>query len=200
MADHVSLRGALWHRRAPPTRAADERAAQNPVPRKGTWAEISGDVMLKQLLCMVRPRRRSALSTALDPANAARLLQGLQTINNPYTGDSLTIDPRSLAQRILEARAAQRRMAGARTDVRRASRRERAQIRVHLAKEFVEDLKFVKARFAEQRISVARADSALAAWGRALGRMRTRTCCARRWRARSRRRRARATSTTTGDL
>ena len=43
----------------------------------------------------------------------------MQTIDNPYTGDRLTIDPRTLAQRIME-------------------------IRVHLAKEFVEDLKFVK--------------------------------------------------------
>ena len=30
--------------------------------------------------------------------------QEMQTISNPYTGDSLTIDPRNLAQRILEVR------------------------------------------------------------------------------------------------
>lgn len=39
-------------------------------------------------------------------------------MENQYTGDSLTIDPRDLAQRIL-------------------------QIRAHLAKEFLEDLKWV---------------------------------------------------------
>jgi len=53
----------------------------------------------------------------LTPARFA--YQEMQTIGNPYTGDSLTIDPRTLAQRIME-------------------------IRVHLAKEFMEDLKFVK--------------------------------------------------------
>ena len=32
----------------------------------------------------------------------------MQTIENPYTGDSLTIDPRTLAQRIMEVQLASR--------------------------------------------------------------------------------------------
>jgi hypothetical protein len=35
-------------------------------------------------------------------------LQEMQVIANPYTGETLSIDPRNLAQRILEARSAHR--------------------------------------------------------------------------------------------
>ena len=111
------------------------------MPRKGTWAEISGDVMLQKLICMVQ---HTALTTSrLDPhAPRLALAQEMQTIDNPYTGDRLTIDPRNLAQRILEARAPSRSCRSWELGLRPAA----AQIRVHLAKEFVEDLKFVKVR------------------------------------------------------
>jgi hypothetical protein len=122
------------------------------VPRKGTWAEISGDDLLKKLLCMVRARVLPARATRLTLHRLFALRrQEMQSIDNPYTGDRLTIDPRNLAQRILEARVCCTALPSAAVDIRvswreRSLRRIRAQIRVHLAKEFVEDLKFVKAR------------------------------------------------------
>jgi hypothetical protein len=76
------------------------------VPRKGTWAEISGDDLLKKLLCMVRARVPPTRATRLTLRRLFALRrQEMQSIDNPYTGDRLTIDPRNLAQRILEARA-----------------------------------------------------------------------------------------------
>ena len=69
---------------------------QNKIPDNGRPEEVSGDDFLRALLCL-----------------------GEQRIVNPYTQESLTIDPRSLAQRILE-------------------------IRAHLAKEWHEDIKFVR--------------------------------------------------------
>ncbi len=122
------------------------------MPRKGTWAEISGDDFLKKLLCMVRARVPPTRATRLTLHRLFALRrQEMQSIDNPYTGDRLTIDPRNLAQRILEARAWCTALPSAAVDIRvswreRSLRRIRAQIRVHLAKEFVEDLKFVKAR------------------------------------------------------
>jgi hypothetical protein len=44
--------------------------------------------------------RRPRCGAADAHAHAA---QEMQSIDNPYTGDRLTIDPRNLAQRILEA-------------------------------------------------------------------------------------------------
>ena len=97
--------------------------------------------------CVLRQRVAHAVTPSLVGAAA----QEMQTIDNPYTGDRLTIDPRNLAQRILEARAPPYALAHSCLYVcwrERVLRRIRAQIRVHLAKEFVEDLKFVKARAA----------------------------------------------------
>ena len=56
---------------------------EHPIPRSGRPEELSGDLMLQTLLCLPEER-----------------------IENPYTGESLTIDPRSLAQRILDVRSA----------------------------------------------------------------------------------------------
>ena len=78
---------------------------QNPIPRTGKWEEISGDDFLRKLLCMVRPAAPRATPQPFAQLRLLARCQGLQTIANPYTGDTLTIDPRSLAQRILEARA-----------------------------------------------------------------------------------------------
>lgn len=62
------------------------RASQNPIPRKGEWGEISGDEFLLKMM--------------MSPP---------QTIENPYTFERLTIEPRNLAMRILEVRARPRR-------------------------------------------------------------------------------------------
>ena len=107
--------------------------------------------------CAVTQRRTSAtLRAHLRPSTRR---QGLQTIANPYTGDTLTIDPRSLAQRILEARARRATRANVeglcnRHSLACSACRARTQIRKHLAIEFVEDLKWVKARYARTPFGV----------------------------------------------
>jgi hypothetical protein len=93
------------------------RRAQNPIPRNGTWTEVSGDDMLRKLLCMVRAcsaphahatdKPRCLIAEALITRPCCLLprpAQDTQVLENPYTGDRLAIDPRNLAQRILDVR------------------------------------------------------------------------------------------------
>lgn len=73
--------------------------------------------------------------------------QGEQRLVNPYTQESLTIDPRSIAQRILDVRV----LCGVMHHSPHSCTHSfpppspfLAQIRVHLAKEWQEDLKWVR--------------------------------------------------------
>ena len=112
---------------------------QNPIPKKGTWSEVSGDDLLRKMLAMVLSqsliRTRTAgclrlracasrmplLQRGSFCARGGRLLAfGQEPVKktNPYTFDTLTIDPKNIARRVLD-------------------------IRVHLAKEWTADLKWV---------------------------------------------------------
>lgn len=61
----------------------------NPITLSGSWEEISGDAFLKKLLSM--------------PVQEHRFQNGCEDIHNNFS--AIAVDPRSIAQRILEVRA-----------------------------------------------------------------------------------------------
>ena len=62
---------------------------QNPIPREGMWADVSGVTFLRQLLSM--------------NVEEARFSNGRDSMYDCFVGCG--VDPRNIAQRVMEARA-----------------------------------------------------------------------------------------------